>query len=301
MTGAQPKSPVTVIGCGPMGAAIARTLLAEGHPVVVWNRTAERAQGVVASGGTLAPTVEAAIASTPLTLLCVRDHAAVMGILGSAEVAASLSGRTLVLMTTIAVDQVAEVSALMTASDGRFIMGCVSAYPDAVGRSDAFYLYAGDRAAFEAQVGTLSGLGGRWHWLGIDPRAVPAAYSSFGTYALGAIVLFLEGAALARHFAIPIAQYRDLACSVTALVLDRIRDSSGRIATGNFAGDHASVDTTLAAMSGFVGEFQRAGFAAKAAEACTAQLAMMSRRGDGTKDMASLVEALSADRTTDRL
>ena len=34
-------APVTVIGLGPMGQAMVRTLLAGGHPVTVWNRTAE--------------------------------------------------------------------------------------------------------------------------------------------------------------------------------------------------------------------------------------------------------------------
>ena len=34
-----PRPPVTVIGLGPMGQAMARALLAGGHPVTVWNRT----------------------------------------------------------------------------------------------------------------------------------------------------------------------------------------------------------------------------------------------------------------------
>ena len=43
-------SAVTVIGLGPMGQAMTRTLLTAGHPVTVWNRTAGRADGVVADG-----------------------------------------------------------------------------------------------------------------------------------------------------------------------------------------------------------------------------------------------------------
>lgn len=293
---AHAQPPVTVIGCGPMGAALARLLLAQGRAVVVWNRTAERAYGLVASGATLAPTAAAAITSTSLTLVCVRDHAATMSILQSPGVAASLIGRTLVQMTTVATDQAAELGEFTTASAGRFVMGCICAYPDTVGRSDAFYLYAGDRPAYEAHLKTLAGLGGTAHWLGDEPRIVPVAYSSFGTYGLGAFVLFLEGAALARHFGMPIAEYRDLACSVTALILDRIRDSSARIEQGNFAGDHASVDTTHAAMAGFVGEFRGAGVDAKLAEACAAQLAMLSKRGHGAKDVAFLAEALRPGR-----
>ncbi|MFC7470311.1 NAD(P)-binding domain-containing protein [Actinomadura keratinilytica] len=39
----QLPTPVSVIGLGPMGRAMVRTLLAASHEVTVWNRTASRA------------------------------------------------------------------------------------------------------------------------------------------------------------------------------------------------------------------------------------------------------------------
>lgn len=44
------KDPVTVIGLGPMGQAMVRAFLTAGHPTTVWNRTASRADAVVAEG-----------------------------------------------------------------------------------------------------------------------------------------------------------------------------------------------------------------------------------------------------------
>lgn len=38
-----PPAPVTVLGLGPMGRALASAFLAAGHPVTVWNRTPGRA------------------------------------------------------------------------------------------------------------------------------------------------------------------------------------------------------------------------------------------------------------------
>ena len=49
-------TPVTLIGLGPMGQAMVRTLLAAGHPVTVWNRTPSRADALVAEGATRAAT-----------------------------------------------------------------------------------------------------------------------------------------------------------------------------------------------------------------------------------------------------
>ena len=44
------KPPVTVIGLGLMGQALAGTLLRDGHPTTVWNRTPAKAGPLVARG-----------------------------------------------------------------------------------------------------------------------------------------------------------------------------------------------------------------------------------------------------------
>lgn len=55
------SSPVTIIGLGPMGQAMARTLLTAGHDVTVWNRTPARAESLVGQGARLAATPAEAI------------------------------------------------------------------------------------------------------------------------------------------------------------------------------------------------------------------------------------------------
>lgn len=44
------RSAVTVIGLGQMGSALAATLLEQGHPTTVWNRSAQKAQPLVERG-----------------------------------------------------------------------------------------------------------------------------------------------------------------------------------------------------------------------------------------------------------
>lgn len=43
---------IAFLGLGHMGAAMARRLLAAGFPLTVWNRTAEKAEPLVAEGAT---------------------------------------------------------------------------------------------------------------------------------------------------------------------------------------------------------------------------------------------------------
>ncbi|MER5390915.1 NAD(P)-binding domain-containing protein, partial [Saccharopolyspora sp. NPDC002686] len=72
---------VTLIGLGPMGQAMVNVLLEDGHPVTVWNRTASRADGVVARGAVLAATPAEAVGASDLVLLSLTDYAAMYDIL----------------------------------------------------------------------------------------------------------------------------------------------------------------------------------------------------------------------------
>jgi len=70
-------APVTVIGLGLMGQALAAAFLKDGHPTTVWNRSAQKAEELVAQGATLADSVRDAVAASPLVVVCVSDYAAV--------------------------------------------------------------------------------------------------------------------------------------------------------------------------------------------------------------------------------
>ncbi len=54
---------VTVIGLGPMGQALTTALLDHGHEATVWNRTVERASGVLRRGARWAATPAEAVRS----------------------------------------------------------------------------------------------------------------------------------------------------------------------------------------------------------------------------------------------
>ncbi|MDF3149983.1 NAD(P)-binding domain-containing protein, partial [Streptomyces sp. T21Q-yed] len=44
------STPLTLLGTGDMGTALARAWLCAGHPVTVWNRTPARAEPLAAEG-----------------------------------------------------------------------------------------------------------------------------------------------------------------------------------------------------------------------------------------------------------
>src|SRR5258707_14263679 len=81
------RSPVTVIGTGTMGSALARALLAAGHPVTAWNRTPGRAGPLASAGANIAADTAVAVQANDLVLMCVSDQAAADELLSSGSLA----------------------------------------------------------------------------------------------------------------------------------------------------------------------------------------------------------------------
>jgi len=292
------QSRVSILGLGNMGAALARALLRRGHDVVVWNRTADRAAPIVAEGAVLSASPAAAIAASPVSIMCLIDHPAANAVLDSEGVAEALAGKTLAQLTSAVPEDVSDQAAWAKRCGARYLAGGIMVFPSSIGRPDASIVYAGDSSAFAEHRDLFNCLAGLSQYLGEDPRVAVGAYCSAGIYALGSIALFLETAALARHYGLSIETYYGLARASADLVLDRVRDGADRIATGRFDGDEATIDMVLSAMNGFCAAFAQTGIDARMTRAFTAHLQAASAAGNGEKDMASIAESLWTARGT---
>ncbi|MEU0253219.1 NAD(P)-binding domain-containing protein [Streptomyces sp. NPDC006184] len=169
------NSAATVIGLGPMGQAMTRTLLAAGLPVTVWNRTAGRADGVVGDGATLAATPGEAVEASDLVILSLTDYRAMYDVLGSAT--ASLAGRTLVNLSSDTPDRTREAANWAAGHDAGFLTGGVMVPAPMVGTEAAYVYYSGDDQAMEGHLATLALLGTPKH-LGRDPGLAQMMYQA---------------------------------------------------------------------------------------------------------------------------
>ncbi|MGW7328915.1 NAD(P)-binding domain-containing protein, partial [Streptomyces sp. NPDC054840] len=68
---------LTLLGLGDMGTAIARTWLAAGHPLTVWNRTPAKAGALAAEGAAVAASAADAVAASALVVVCLLDDVSV--------------------------------------------------------------------------------------------------------------------------------------------------------------------------------------------------------------------------------
>ena len=168
-------TPVTLIGLGPMGQAMVRSLLAAGHPVTVWNRTSSRAESLVDEGARLATSPADAVAASDLVILSLTDYQAMWDVLGDAT--ATLAGRTLVNLSSDTPNNTREAATWARSHGASFLTGGVMVPAPMVGSELAYVYYSGDVEAFEAHRAALAHIG-EPRFLGDDPARAQIMYQA---------------------------------------------------------------------------------------------------------------------------
>ncbi|MCG5472083.1 NAD(P)-binding domain-containing protein [Micromonospora sp. LAH09] len=147
------KTAVTMLGLGAMGTALARTWLAAGHPLTVWNRTPTRAVALAADGARVADNAAEAVAANTLVVVCLLDDTSVGEVLAGAH----LAGKDLVNLTTGTPDQARARAEWARERGARYLDGGIMAVPPMIGTPEAggYVLYSGSRTVFERHQETL--------------------------------------------------------------------------------------------------------------------------------------------------
>ncbi|MFF9148229.1 NAD(P)-dependent oxidoreductase [Streptomyces sp. NPDC014861] len=195
MPGINTRQSVTVIGLGPMGQAMAGAFLDSGHEVTVWNRTASRADDLVARGAVLAPDVEKALAANELVVLSLTDYDAVYATLTPAETA--LTGRVLVNLSSDTPEK-ARAAARWAAERGAVqLTGGVTVPPSGIGKAESSTFYSGPREAFDRHRTALEVITGRADHQGEDPGLAALMYQIGMVMFWTSMVSFWQAVALA--------------------------------------------------------------------------------------------------------
>lgn len=151
---------VTCIGIGNMGAALAGTLLKAKTPLIIWNRTANRAQiaSLVESGARFEGSIGSSIAkSDDVVVLCVLDYDAIYHAFAPLESSpTSLAGKTIVNLTNGTPREARKAEEWMKAHGAaRYFDGGVMVTPQLVGTPHSFVVYSGESEDSFADVSKL--------------------------------------------------------------------------------------------------------------------------------------------------
>ncbi|MFC3964665.1 NAD(P)-dependent oxidoreductase [Nocardia jiangsuensis] len=160
------STPVTVLGLGRMGAAIAALLLRTGHPVTVWNRTPGR--GADLTGATVATELADAVAASPLIVSVSASTTTAAETL--LPLGPALRGRTVLNVATGRPDQARDLAAALEPHGARFLDGAMLAVPQTLGTPESVLLHSGSESA-RAEYADVLAAWGTARYLGTDPGA----------------------------------------------------------------------------------------------------------------------------------
>ncbi|MEQ4724791.1 NAD(P)-binding domain-containing protein [Nonomuraea sp. B19D2] len=254
---AESRTPVTVIGLGLMGQALAGAFLREGHPTTVWNRTAARAEQLVAQGASLADSAGEAVAASPLVVVCVTDHDAVHKLLE--PLGDVLDGRVLVNLTSGTSQETRDTAEWASRRGAAYLGGAIMAIPQAIGTEEALILYCGPRSTFALHEATLRSLGAGAMYLGAD-HGLSTLYAAAGASLMWSVLNgFLYGAALLDTAGVDASTFVSFARQNIATAAGWLSGYAQQIHDGAYPASDATIDTHLAAMDLLVHESEALG------------------------------------------
>ncbi|MER6298920.1 NAD(P)-binding domain-containing protein [Kitasatospora sp. NPDC001539] len=284
------RESVTVLGLGAMGAALAGAFLAAGHPTTVWNRTAAKAEPLIARGAAAAASPGAAVTANRLIVACVLDYDALRAVLAGQE--AALAGRTLVNLTSGSPEQARELADWADGIGLDYLDGAIMITPPGIGGADATVLYGGAPHVLARHRATLAALG--------EPVELGADAGIAGLYDTALLGLmwsalsgWLHGVALVGADGVRAAEFTPVATRwLSGAVAGFIGRYAAQADARTYPGDDASLDVHLAAMEHLLHASRARGIDTALPEVFADQARRAIAAGHGADSYARLIEVV---------
>jgi len=163
-----PKTKVGLIGLGLMGKPMGMNLLKAGFPLTVWNRTASRADELVAAGAELAPSPRELAANSEIVLSIVSDPAALEEVLWGQNGAMQgfQRGSIYVDSSTVSPTLARKVATACEEREVRFLDAPVTGGDWGAKKGELVFMVGGDATTLSEIEPVLRVLGKKWFHLG---------------------------------------------------------------------------------------------------------------------------------------
>jgi 3-hydroxyisobutyrate dehydrogenase-like beta-hydroxyacid dehydrogenase len=161
---------VGLIGLGNMGTAIAERLLDAGYPLVVNNRTREKAEALGARGAVVAATPEDLAERVDVVLTSLANDEAFEAV-AARVIAAARQGTVLVDMSTVSPTVSVRVASLAEAASVAYLRAPVSGNPTVVRAGNLSFMISGPRDTLDRIEPVLLAIGPTVHRVGDAEQA----------------------------------------------------------------------------------------------------------------------------------
>jgi 3-hydroxyisobutyrate dehydrogenase len=223
---------IAFLGAGLMGTGFVRRMLASGHTVAVWSRTAAKARALEEHGARAWASAADALRGAERVHLSLADDASVDAVLE--PIADAIPASTWIVdHTTTAVTSTAERCTRWAGRGRVFVHAPVFMAPSNALEGTGLMLVSGDQARCEALKPELRRMTGTVAWLGAAPERA-AAFKLFGNLTLiGMAGVLGDVARLAHAVGIPASEAMGLFAQFNPGQLLPVR--AAKIAAGPFS------------------------------------------------------------------
>lgn len=245
-------STVTVLGLGPMGRALAGAFLDAGLRTTVWNRTPGKDRELVARGAVSAPSAEAAVAASDVTVVCVVNYAAAEAVLRPDPVTAALKDRTLVNLTADTPNRARATATWADEHGIRYLDGAIMTPATTIGTPGAVFIHSGPKDLYEETRPVLEALPGTHTHLGEDVGRA-AAYDIalldiFWTSAAG----LAHALAVAGAEGIAPGELAPFAKGIAAILPSLVDEFTADMENGTYSGELNPTTSAVSSMAHIV-------------------------------------------------
>lgn len=284
------QGPVTVLGLGMMGAALAGAFVRNGNRTTVWNRSAGKADALVAKGAVAAGDVREAVDASPVIVVCVSTYDVMNDLFG--PLGDALRGKVVVNLTSGTPEEARGAAAWAADNGVQYLDGAIMAVPQMIGLPEALIFYGGAQEVFAGQEELLKLLGGNIVYLGAD-AGVPMIYDlALLTMLWSSLAGYYHAQALVSTVGVKAAEFLPFANTwIEHVITPAIPESAEEIDSASFETEISSLNVNKAAISHLVKTSNQLGIDSDMSVAIQALIEKRVAAGHGTHALSSLVEA----------
>ncbi|WP_134727431.1 NAD(P)-dependent oxidoreductase [Amycolatopsis nivea] len=245
----QAEFDVALLGCGNMGAALGRAVLAGGRSLTAWNRSAEKAQSLERFGARTASSAREAVGSARTTLACLSTYEVLENVLEDADLPA---GHTLINVTTGAPGDANRMSRWADKQEVHYLDGAVLAFPEQIGGPECQLLVAGPLEVWESHRELVRSLGGASRHVSNDAHGANVLdIAGVGAFYGTSILAFIEAARFVTASGVAVSEMVQLARQLEEVLHAAQDQFAEALETGDFSTDQATIDVYHAGVGPF--------------------------------------------------
>ncbi|MEU2253392.1 NAD(P)-binding domain-containing protein [Nocardia xishanensis] len=236
----QPKFDVALLGCGNMGAALGRALLAAGYSVTAWNRSPEKSRALESFGARSADTAGQAVGSARATITCLHSYDDVEKVLETVDMP---DGHTLINVTTGAPRDADRLQQWAETQRVQYLDGAILAFPEQIGTPTCQILVAGSLDIWESHRELVLAMGGASrHVSGNANGANVLDLAGVGAFYGVSILGFIEAARYVTACGVPVDELMLVARQLDEILHTAQQQCVESLTTGDFSTDQATID-----------------------------------------------------------